>query len=277
MNQQQMKRFAIFAPTTPYGEHATALFEDAVTERGGEVTVSETYDPTATDLLPFARALGRKDYENRKRELYDLRKEAEEKGGNPDRVVLPPQLDFQALFLPDNAVRVPLACAALAYEEFPMGDFRPTKDSPYIPLLGLSGWNNANLVTQGGPYARTGLFPDVWNVPVLSAEDTSWSLDAVGQAFVEAYRADTGRTPTPLEAIVSDTGRLVAAAARSDADSREAFRDAFFTLDVPDTVTGMTQVNPETHRTNPSIEIYTLTKDQIMPYDVFKTLPRENH
>src|SRR5690606_8544966 len=121
MVTEGMKRFAIFAPDTAYGRRAAETFQQAVAAKSGTISVEVFYDSEAPALMPFASKLGRKDPEARKAELWRLRKEAEENGGNPSNVVLPPAMDFDAIFLPDNARRVPIACAALAYEEFPIG------------------------------------------------------------------------------------------------------------------------------------------------------------
>lgn len=263
MGEREMDAFAVFAPDNAYGRHATELFVAAVTERQGEVTVSELYDPEATDLLPFAQKLGRKDYDARSAEFYRLKKEAKEKGGKPESVVLPPILDFDGLFLPDNASRVPLACAALAYEEFPMGEFQPTKDSPVIPLLGLSGWNKAALVTTGNLYTRNGVFTDAFAVP--SGDDPGWSLDPEDADFVKAYRAEHGRTPSALEATVADLGALLAVAARSPAASRADFRDALLQAQVESAVTGALGFDAETGHAQRTMEVLTLTKDSIIP------------
>ena len=94
-----------------------------------------------------------------------------------------------------------------------MGDFLPTRSSPRIPLLGLSGWNNHKLVTTGGPYTRGGVFVDAFAVP--SGPDVPWELDANGASFVQAFRDSLARTPTALEAVTSDVGGLVAAIMRT--------------------------------------------------------------
>jgi hypothetical protein len=197
--------------------------------------------------LAFARKLG-----VRKGSLAQLRREAEANGGNPDTVVVPPEIDFDALFLPESASKTPLAAAALAYEEFPMGDFRPKRDSPTVPLIGLSSWNTAQLIATGNEYTRHSLFPDVFS----SAAETD-------PAFTEAYRSQTGRTPSSLEAAAVDVGKLVAAAARSRADNRATFLDALMNAELTDTVTGATGVDPETHGLDREMHILTITREAL--------------
>lgn len=250
---EDMKAFAIFAPDSPYGRAAAQVFEAEVKERGGSITVKEFYDNSATDLIPFAKKLGRKDYKARASEWYQVKKDIEQAGGDPSRAVLPPIIDFDAIFMPDKSRRIPVAAAGLAYEEFPIGDFRIKKTGPTIPLVGLSGWNNAELVTTGGPYVRNSRFVDVFLPESSSAA-----------AFVERYRADAGKAPNTLEAQVYTVGQVLRAAARSDARTRTDFRQALIDSDTGEsTATGADGVHPEAGWVNHRVRILTLDKNGI--------------
>ena len=266
MGVDGMDAFAVFAPKNGYGERAAELFEAEVVARGGKVTVKEFYDPAATDLIEFAKTLGRKDYDARSAEYWDLRKTAKEKGGNPQRVVLPPVVDFDAIFLPDNAARIPLACAALAYEEFPMGDFFPTKDSPYIPVLGLSGWNNHNLVGTGGPYARRSYFTDAF-LKQAPIDEPPWLQSEAQAAFVEDYRNRTRRTPTPLEALMVDAGKLLAAASAAQPATRTQMRQALLDAAPNEPVAQTAGFDAETRRAKRSLLVLSLSEDAVVPRD----------
>ncbi len=52
-----IKRFATFAPQTPYGEQMARTLESHVAVRGGTVVAAELYDPNSADLMPSARRL----------------------------------------------------------------------------------------------------------------------------------------------------------------------------------------------------------------------------
>jgi ABC-type branched-subunit amino acid transport system substrate-binding protein len=254
--------FVTFAPRSEYGETAARLFKAEVERRGGKVSAERFYDPEAKDLMGDAKALGRKDYSARAEELSRLRREAAQNGGDPGKVVLPPTMDFDAIFLPEAASKVPLAVAALAYEEFPMGDFQPRKDDPKVPVLGLSGWNSQRLVTAGGPYVRSGVFVDALAVPVDGAH---WALPSGKSAFVASYRGDYGRTPTALEAVVADAGRLVAVASRARPSDSAAFLQALLDAQSPNAVTGATRFDPSTRRASRELMLLTINKDAIVP------------
>jgi len=247
IEDQNKKRFAVFYPDNGFGTHAAETFEELVVARGGEMNAKASYSATDENILPFAKKLGK-----RSGNLYQLRKEAEARGGNPDTVVVPPIIDFDGLFLPESASRTPLACAALAYEEFPMGEFLPTRDSPTVPLLGLSSWNTPNLITQGNEYTRNSLFTDVFS----SAAETD-------PAFITGYRSSTGRTPSALEAATVDVGKLLAEAAGSDATTRPAFRQALLDATVSDSVTGASRFHPDTLRAAREMHILTITREAL--------------
>jgi len=255
MDTEGMESFAIFAPDNAYGQAAADAFAAAVEARGGSIAVREHYDTEATDLIPFAKKLGRKDYEARAAEWREVRRTIQEAGGDPSRAVLPPVLDFDAIFLPDSWRRIPVAAAGLAYEEFPIGDFRIEKDGPVVPLLGLSGWNNAQLVTTGGPYVRSSRFVDVF-LP----DD-----EAVSE-FVETYQQEAGKAPNTLEAQTWTVGRVLREAARSDATTRPAFRQALLDVSVSDaTATGATGIDDERRWVDHQVRVLTLDKEGIHP------------
>jgi ABC-type branched-subunit amino acid transport system substrate-binding protein len=150
-----------------------------------------------------------------------------------------------------------------------MGDFRPTKESPRVPLLGLSGWNNTKLVTTGGPYTRGGVFVDAFAVP---GDDAQWTLGPEATAFVTEYRAAYGRTPSALEAITADAGRLVAAAMNIGANDRLSMREALWAAESSGSITGATRFKQETRRAERDLLILSLTEDHIVPLSVQRSL-----
>jgi branched-chain amino acid transport system substrate-binding protein len=251
MEHRGMKSFAIFAPDNPYGHGAADAFTAAVLARGGRISAREHYSPDSNDLIPFAKKLGRKDYNARAAEFRRIRSDIAEAGGDPSRAVLPPVMDFDAIFVPDGHRRISVAAAGLAYEEFPIGQFRIKKDGPAFPLLGLSGWNHPELVTSGGPYVRDSLFVDVW-LPDSGA----------ARPFTASYRAETGREPNALEAQAWTVGLLVGKLGR-DLTTRESALARLGALRVDATATGATGVDTTERRVAHAIRILTLDKDGI--------------
>ena len=133
-----------------------------------------------------------------------------------------------------------------------MGDFRPKKDSPTIPLVGLSSWNTEKLIATGNEYTRNSIFLDVFS----AAAETD-------PAFVEAYRTETGRTPSSIEAATVDVGKLLAAAGRSQATNRASFLTALEEAELADAITGATGIDAERRGLNPQWHILTITRDAL--------------
>ena len=230
MDKEGMTSFAMMAPDTDYGRAARDAFVSGVESRGGSVTAVVLYDPTQTDFRKDAEKLGRKDYESRQSELWTLRKEAEERGDDPSKVVLPPTVDFDAIFIPDSHTRVALVASALAYEEFAIGNFYPAKEADPVPLLGLNGWHNDELFKRGGLYVHNALFVDAYHAG-----------DEQVKGWREDFRNIEGREPSVLDAVGYDTGRLVSVASRMDAVSREDWREALRGAQLSRPISGSTQ------------------------------------
>ncbi len=215
-----MSSYGIFAPDNDYGRGAAAAFTAKVESTGGRIVDQEFYNPDSNDMTGAARRMSRS--------------------------------PMDGLFIPDNASRVPLACAGLAYEEFPVGSFQPVPGGPTIQLLGLNSWNNVDILTQGGAYVRHALFTE------LFIDDTTASA-----SFSEAYRGQVDRTPSPLEAVVSDVGRLLATIDQAGVTDRTGYRDALHASAPEGTVTGLNGFNAETRTATHNLRILTITRDSI--------------
>jgi len=215
MEVEGLQRFAILYPSNPYGETTRDLFFTGVRKRGGTIARAVAYDPEAPQFLDTARELGQKDYKARASEFWRLKKEAERNNRDVDKVTLPPVIDFDAIFIPDSWQRVPLVASSLAYEEFPVGSFRPFRGAERMPLLGLNGWDNDKIVETGGAYLEDAVFVDAFY---------AGSDDPRVRSFETAYKADIGREPGVVDALVWDASRLLANAVIAGGDSRDAVR-----------------------------------------------------
>lgn len=253
MTERGMTAFAIFAPDSSYGHVSADAFEAAVKARGGAIRARVHYDNTSADLVSYAKALAGKDYKARAAEFAAKKREIARLGGDPARASLAPKMDFDAIFVPDNARRVPVAAAALSHEEFPIGTFQVVKGGRTIPLLGLSGWNNAQLVTSGGPYVRRSVFTDVF----VSRGDTSAALRS-------AFQGAAGHDPNTLEAQTWTVGRVLGAAARADVRDRVGFRQALLDATLPSaTATGATGIDNEARRVDHRLRFLSLSRNGI--------------
>jgi ABC-type branched-subunit amino acid transport system substrate-binding protein len=241
MGAQGRKRFAIVAPDSEYGRTAADAFAAEVAARGGTVAVRAAYPADAKDFRGVAKQVAR-------------RRSADAE----------PIVDYDAVFLPDTARRVPLVAAALAFEEIPVGHFRP-HDTPSVPLLGLSAWDGYELLPGGGIYTQDGLFTDVFVPPPDTAH--LWTPLEPWRPFVDDYRERTRRTPSGAEALAWDVAQVLAQVRRADPATRAAFRDALDAVRPEPGVTGVGPVDPASGAIPHRIRIVSVRKDGFVPVD----------
>lgn len=251
MDERGMRRFAVLYPNTDYGENARDTFAKCVEERGGQLMQAHGYEADATDFLDIAQKLGRKDDPDRADEWYRAKRDARREGTDLHKVTIPPTVDFDAIFIPDNHRRVPLVASALAYEEFSIGDFKARRTDTPIPLLGLNAWNHDSLATSGGAYVRKSLFVDAF---AAGSEDPAIS------GFVGEYRTEFGREPVVVDAIAYDATRLLAAAVREGGRTRVDLREALGEVQIDSPVSGGTGFG-EDRSVDRDLLILTVTKE----------------
>lgn len=221
-----IRRYAVLHPKTAYGENATHAFVDEVTAGGGSVTANIAYEPTTTDFTSVAKQLNGK--------------------------------AFDAIFIPDAYKNVALAAAAVAYQEISVGAFQTPEGPPAVPLLGLGGWNNDELVRRGGAYVQRGIFVDAFDVH---------SLDPVVAKFVEGWRG--AAPPSMLDAVGYDALLLAAGALGRGGDAAEALAAVEITNGVAGTL-GF----DEARGARRSWRLLTVTKTGIAPLPAY-VIPNE--
>ncbi|MES2639848.1 MAG: penicillin-binding protein activator [Myxococcota bacterium] len=246
-----VKRYAIVNPSTPFGENAARIFADAVKARGGSVQARAAYDPEQKDFRATAKVLGKKDYTARSGEYAQLKRDAERAKQDPKKVVLPPLIDYEAIFIPDSYQRVALLASALAFEEFPVGRFKAHRDDASVVLLGLNAWNNDELARRGGTYVLDSIFVDAFDARVD---------DASTDSFVDAWRERGKGEPTVVEAAAYDTARLVAAIVAAGGDRTAALTSA--RLENP--VAGTLGFGPDRQLTR-TWRLLTVTREGVRP------------
>jgi len=190
--------FAVLYPSNGYGDTASEAFIREVKARGGTVTKAISYTADSREFLGPARSL---------------------RGGRSsndrDRPSSPLELNIDAIFIPDSWQTTPLVASALAYEEFPVGSFRPHRGQRPIVLMGLNGWNNPKIVEAGGQYMRRSVFVDAFDPGIDTVAVT---------AFVTSFESALGRTPRVVDALTYDSALLLNQAVLAGGDDRDAVR-----------------------------------------------------
>lgn len=204
-----LKKFAILFPNDPYGTEFANFFWDAVRIRGGSVTAAQPYDPKETDFRGHVQRMVGNYYVEDRAEEYRLRyrqyldknpKRSVREGSALPEEILPPIVDFDALFIPDSARAAGQIAPMLAYN-----------DVDNLRLLGTNLWNNASFVSRGQKFVENAIIVDG-----LYTGDRSFKASEFVRAFKEVF----GEEPGMIEAQAYDSGLLLRQLIASGATSR---------------------------------------------------------
>ncbi len=202
---QQMVRFGILAPMTPYGDRVSGAFAEEVFARGGVIVHEERYEQEPDAMLAPAKRLAQYS-----KEIIpvELRHGYRDGGGN----AVPTQASadagytqgFQAVLMPEQGTLLRALAPLLPYYNV---------DINRVKILGVSSWNNPRLTRE--PALRGGWFaaPD----PTITANFDKHFTDAFGSA------------PPRLASLAYDatllSARLAASSRRRDRFTNEAIAD----------------------------------------------------
>ncbi len=203
-----LRRFAVLYPNDSYGVEYTNLFWDEVRARGGEVVAAQTYKTDETDFRSSVQKLVLTSDLEFRAEEYRLRlklwKEQNKKpNAKPPEDLLPPVVDFDAIFIPDSAK----ALGQIA----PMLSYAGVKN---VRLLGTNLWNTESLVKRAGLWTNQLVFVDS-----LLTQDAQLKNSSFYRLYYELFKEEPG----PFDMQGYDTGLLIQAALQAGASSREEF------------------------------------------------------
>lgn len=180
-----MSSFGVLYPDTPFGHEMKELFGQETLKRNGLVIDSEPYTNDATDFRTQIRLLMGED-PNQPVDFDDLPEEEQlEALFEPEF----PPVCFDALLIPDYADRVALIAPQL-----------PFYGMEQVPLLGINGWNQPELVRNAGRSVEGAIFVDGF------FRHSSYPFV---RDFVDLYFATYGEEPTILEAQGFDAANIL--------------------------------------------------------------------
>jgi branched-chain amino acid transport system substrate-binding protein len=199
ITQKKLKRFAILAPKNAFGQDMSRAFWDMVDKYGGKISDYQTYAPDETDFREAVKQLtGLSNLKYRKLEsakLGEFIRDTKQKTGKEPKAQLPPVVDFDAVFIPDNPKTVAQIAPSLAY--FDVND---------VPLLGTTEWNSDQFYSRGGKYVEGAIFPGGLNLG---------TRNPTAQEFIRMYRDAYGAYPDMLAAQAFEAMQLIAAAVKN--------------------------------------------------------------
>jgi len=180
--QMGFSRFAILYPDTAYGRTLMNLFWDRVEETGGSITAVESYKPEETDFAVEIKKMVGLHYprpESAAQTLVEKKPLLNQMGVDIEPSAekeVDPIIDFDAVFIPDNAQKVSLIAPQFPFHKV----FR-------VRFLGTSLWQSPELVEHAGEYLQGAIFPSGF-----SAQSQSPSVKEFVTLYRKAYDAEPG-------------------------------------------------------------------------------------
>ncbi|MBN1958991.1 MAG: penicillin-binding protein activator [Desulfuromonadales bacterium] len=171
--------FSILYPDNRLGQQMSELFAAALQKQGGEIVDIISYPEDSTDF---------------RQQIQELMWETDEASSTADNPEDIPELEyplapFHALFIPDYADRISQIVPQLV--------FYGIKD---VTLLGINGWNSAELVDRAGRFLKDAVFVDAFFADSQKPEVLR---------FVELYRQVYREEPSILEAQAFDVATMI--------------------------------------------------------------------
>lgn len=241
----QARRFAVLYPEDAFGRGMRDHFWQMVDERGGFVVAASSYDPDSTDFgesikqlvgyslltrREYAALAERERFVRRGRRLRPatraaLAREIAEDMIGPEGRRLPPIVDFDALFIPDDYEQLKGVLPQLAFN-----------DVTDVQLLGAGNWNNPELIDIAQEHVSGAIFSALFDVnsPFPFVAD-----------FVAAYRDSFGRDPDAFSAHAYDAANIVLVQLARGFETRETLREGILRTQAYPGASGVTSLLPD--------------------------------
>jgi len=240
----EAKKFAVLYPRSRYGRGMRKRYWEAVLERGGSIVAAASYDASATDFNdPIRSMIGydllssdeRLAIEERRKVMRRARRLEPEEAAQvrdviypmvgPDLEMLPPIVDFDALFIPDSHDKIALIAPQLAYHEI-----------KGVQLLGTSEWNDPQLVRIARRHVRGA---------VMATPFYKESPYPFVTSFLAAYRESFGHEPDSFSSHGFDAANLVLVQLAAGRDSRPRVREGVLRTAGYPGVSGIMSIFPD--------------------------------
>jgi branched-chain amino acid transport system substrate-binding protein len=255
MKKLGYKNFAIMYPNDAYGTEYANLFWDEVKSHGGDITAAQTYDPKETDFRAYVQRLSGTFYLDDRAEELRIRqadyakknpKKALRNSGPSIEDILPPVVDFDAIFIPDEARAVGQIAPSLAYDNV-----------KGVRLLGTNIWNSPRFLQRGQKFVEGSIFVD----SVLT-NDPSFTGSAFYQNFKSTFNEDPGLT----EIQAYDSALIVRQLIAKGETTRIGLQQAMAGLQNFPGALGALSVTPDREIRRP-MTAFTVTKGQFTPFE----------
>ena len=192
----KIHQFAVLYPKDKFGAEMTQSFWDTVEAMGGSVVGAETYNPGETDFRILVDKLsGLYLNEARQRELDQLTLDREtnhitKRTRKTEQFFgLKPIVDYQAVFIPDEAKVAGQILPTFAY-----------RDVEQVKFLGSSSWNSPDFSSRAQTSGDNAFFVDAFSTVASTP---------LAKSFSDRYRATFSQEASSLEALAYDAGMIL--------------------------------------------------------------------
>ena len=210
MDQLKFKNFAILYPNDPYGVKVSNLFWKKIKEKGGSIKGAQTYPPGETDFKESIQKLTGTFYpEDRKEEYRDRLRNwyrsqpKHQRRKTPPATLLPPVVDFDAIFIPDGPKALGQIAPMLAYN-----------DVNNIHLMGTNLWNTNEFLRRGKNFISNSLFIDSFHGKDKKFTDST---------FYKNYFNRFAQSPSAFSLLGYDSGLVIRSILRKKPKTRLDF------------------------------------------------------
>lgn len=194
--QSGINNFAILYPDDSYGQEYASLFWKSAERRGARITGAQMYASGETDFsAPIKKLVGTYDLSDRDVEyqhrLNEWKKKQKRIGPRTKipKDLLPPIVDFQAIFVPDSLTALAQIAPSLAYHNV-----------SNVKILGTNIWNNSSIEERKDRYFENVVFVD----NLISVDPSFRSSTFVGQ-----FKKQFGEEPGLFEAQANDSALIL--------------------------------------------------------------------
>ena len=248
--EQGLRKFVIVYPQDNYGIEFSNQFWDKIEECGGTVEGIEAYEPDQSDFNQEVKKLVGLHQPRAREEEYRLeeanRKMELNKEEVPESMVkLSPQIDFEAIFIPDYAKTIGQIAPTLAFY-----------DVQRVMLLGTQGWNSQDLIRRGQEYVTGAVFVDGFFAK---------SPEPLVREFVKKFEKNFGELPELWEAQAYDAAQLLVSLLSDEGvQTREDLKNKLLSLSTLSGVTGEATLS-QTHDVQKKLFLLTVQNGEILP------------
>ena len=217
IDQFGASRFAILYPNETYGKTFMELFRNKAEYYGADVVGIESYAPDQTDFSLPIKLLAKIPVSEKVSAPHRRNRTDKTEQRKKDAVVL----DFNAIFIPDEASKVALIAPQLAYW-----------DVDQVLLIGTNLWHSERLITTARDYVQDAILADVFY---------EHSAKEAVKTFIRSFEELYGKRPGFMEGLAYDTAMIAfQTASNPDVSSRKGLKDRLKETRNYDGVTGLT-------------------------------------